>query len=68
MFRKRLKELLLSSGKTQKELAEFIGVKQNTVNDWLNNGTSPKIEQLYRIVDFFQYLSILCFAAKPLQL
>ena len=53
MFSENLKKLLLNSGKTQKELAEFIGVKQNTVSDWINRGTSPKIEHLYRIVDFF---------------
>ena len=53
MLSNKLKKLLLTSGKTQKELAEFIGVKQNTVSDWINRGTSPKVEHIYRIVDFF---------------
>lgn len=53
MFAQRLKKLLDSSGKTQKDLAAFIGVKQNTVSDWVNKGTSPKVEHIYRIVDFF---------------
>ena len=28
-------------------------LKNNTVNDWINKGTSPKIENLYRIAEFF---------------
>ncbi len=53
MFSEILKRTLKSSGRNQKELAEFVGVKQNTVSDWINKGTSPKIEHLYRISDFF---------------
>lgn len=53
MFQQTLKELIKSRDITQKELAEFLGVKQNTVSDWINRGTSPKIEHIYRIADFF---------------
>ena len=40
-------------GCTQLALANFLGVKPNTVSDWLNKGTSPKIEHIYRIAEFF---------------
>ena len=53
LFQQTLKELIKSRDITQKELAEFLGVKQNTVSDWINRGTSPKIEHIYRIADFF---------------
>lgn len=53
MFSTNLKNLIIKNKVTQKELAEFVGVKQNTVSDWINRGTSPKIEQIYRIIDFF---------------
>ncbi len=53
MFTQILKDTLRSSGKNQKELAEFVGVRQNTVSDWINQGNSPKIEHIYRISEFF---------------
>ena len=37
----------------QAELARFVGVKPNTVSDWINKETSLKVEHLYRIADFF---------------
>ena len=39
--------------KTQAELAKFIGVRQNTVSDWLNRNKSPSSSYVYRICDFF---------------
>lgn len=52
-FKERLKSLILEKGCTQLALAKFLGVKPNTVSDWINKGTSPKVEHLYRIADFF---------------
>ena len=52
-FKERLKALLSVKGCTQLALANFLGVKPNTVSDWLNKGTSPKIEHIYRIAEFF---------------
>ncbi len=54
MFTEILKNTLKSSGKSQKDLAEYVGVRQNTVSDWINKGNSPKVEQIYRICDFFE--------------
>ncbi|MEV2286464.1 helix-turn-helix transcriptional regulator [Paenibacillus larvae] len=53
MFAHNVKALLKKQNRKQAELAEFVGVKSNTVSDWLNKGTSPKIEHLCRISDFF---------------
>ena len=52
-FKQRLSDLLVQNNQSQAELARFVGVKNNTVNDWINKGTSPKIENLYRIAEFF---------------
>jgi len=52
-FSQRISTLLMETNHTQAELSRFIGVKANTVSDWINKGTSPKIEHLYRIADFF---------------
>ena len=65
MFQDRLKELLQIQGKSQKELAEFVGVKQNTVSAWINQGNSPKIEHIYRIVDFFSITFDSLFVGTP---
>ena len=52
-FSQRITDLLVETHHKQSELAKFVGVKANTVSDWINKGTSPKIEHLYRIADFF---------------
>ncbi len=52
-FSQRIADLLVETHHNQAELARFVGVKPNTVSDWINKGTSPKIEHLYRIADFF---------------
>jgi|GEM_PF-5606538 len=57
-FKERLKALLSEKGCTQLALANFLGVKPNTVSDWLNKGTSPKIEHIYRIAESFDYIFI----------
>ena len=53
MFPKRLKELRLQHGLTQKELAEQIGIKRNTYSDWENGESKPNYEGLEKIADFF---------------
>ena len=53
-FKQRLTDLLVQKNHSQAELARYVGVKNNTVSDWINKGTSPKIEHLYRIAEFFE--------------
>lgn len=52
-FNTRLKCLIAEKRCTQLELATYVGVKPNTVSDWINKGTSPKIHHLYKIQEFF---------------
>ncbi|WFD12248.1 helix-turn-helix domain-containing protein [Tepidibacter hydrothermalis] len=53
MFVANLKMLLKKHNKKQSELASFVGVKPNTVSDWINKGSSPKLDHLCRISEFF---------------
>lgn len=48
-----LRSLRKSSGVTQNELAEAIGVTQQSVNKYENHNVEPDIESLKRISDFF---------------
>lgn len=52
-FKHILKGLIVEKGCTQRELAEYVGVKPNTVCDWIRKGTSPKVEHIKRIATFF---------------
>lgn len=52
MFADNVRKLLKEQGRIQNDLAEFVGVKPNTVSDWLNKGSSPKLEHLCRISEF----------------
>lgn len=51
-FSQQLTNLLVKNQHSQAELARYVGVKNNTVSDWINKGTSPKIEHMYRIAEF----------------
>jgi len=50
----RLKSVLADLGKTNKELAEGIGVLPNTVSSWCTNFKQPSWEKLYAIADFLR--------------
>lgn len=50
---KTLKKLREESGITQKQLADHIGVSQQSINKYENHNIEPDIETLIRIADFF---------------
>jgi transcriptional regulator with XRE-family HTH domain len=50
----RLKAVLADMGKTNKELAEGIGVLPNTVSTWCTNVKQPSWEKLYAIADYLE--------------
>ena len=52
-FWPRVKQLLKKTKTTQKELAEFIGIPQRTMENWIYRGTIPYITEGYRIAMFF---------------
>lgn len=42
-----------SSGKTQKELAEIVGVTAPTFNEWIKGKKFPRIDKVQRLADYF---------------
>ena len=52
-FNQRIAYLLGEKKCSQADLAKSVGVKPNTVSDWINKGTSPKIEHIYKIANYF---------------
>ena len=50
VFPKRLKEMRLKRGMTQKELGEKVGVKQNTFTNWEKGKREPSFENLVKLV------------------
>ena len=48
----RLKEAVEMSGKSYKELAEYIGVSKSTVSMYLHGKALPSLEVLSQISDF----------------
>lgn len=49
LFGKNLKKYLAEKGMTQTQLANELGIKQPTVNDWINKGINPELEKVIRI-------------------
>ncbi|CAH9015670.1 Cro/C1-type helix-turn-helix domain protein [Vibrio phage 137E35-1] len=41
-------------GKSKKELAEFLGIKSQTLSNWLGGRTKPNIFQLEMMAAFFE--------------
>lgn len=53
IFRKNLNDLLCSSGKMQKDLAEFVGAKTTTVSGWTRGVSYPRADAMEKIALFF---------------
>ena len=51
---KNLRLLREESGVTQKQLAEAIGVSQQSINKYENHSIEPDIETMIRMADYFQ--------------
>lgn len=54
IFSDRLKTLRKEKKLTQKELAEQIGIKQNSYSDWENGKTEPSFENLINLADLLE--------------
>ena len=50
---KRIFDLLQKSRRSQKELAEAIGVSPNNINSWKSRGTDPPASLIMSIAQFF---------------
>ena len=53
IFAERLKSLMKEHGLNQVQLAEKVGVKQNTISAWLLKKKEPCIRSLWLIADYF---------------
>jgi transcriptional regulator with XRE-family HTH domain len=54
-FSTNLRKLLKKKGANQKQLAKFVGVKQNSISNWVNEVSSPTLNDVLKI---YQYLGI----------
>lgn len=52
-FHEKLKVLRKNQGLTQKEIAEQIGIKQNSYSDWETGKTEPSLRKLLILVDLY---------------
>lgn len=53
MLNKRIKELRLSHGLNQVELAKELSVTKQTVSNWENNNIQPSVDMLVKISEYF---------------
>ena len=56
VFSKNLKYYIKLSGRTQKEIAEVLGVAYSTFNDWTNGNKYPRMDKVEMLADYFGIL------------
>ena len=56
VFAKNLSYYLERSGKSQKELAEIVGVSTSTFNDWMKAKNYPRIDKVEILANYFRCL------------
>lgn len=52
-FGKYFKRCRKYSGKTQKDVAEILGIHQSNVSDWENNVSRPEYENLIKLAKIY---------------
>jgi transcriptional regulator with XRE-family HTH domain len=53
---KNLQYYVERSGRTQKELAEIVGVAASTFNDWMKGKKYPRIDKIEMLANYFHIL------------
>lgn len=53
IFKNNLKKYVESSGKTQKEIADSIGVSAQTFNTWMQGIAIPRMGKIQALADYF---------------
>ncbi len=53
---RNLKKYVERSGKTQKEIAEIIGVASSTFNEWIKGNKYPRIDKIEMLANYFGIL------------
>ena len=50
---KKFAELLEKTNKTAYQVAQETGVPQSTLSDWKNSRSSPKVDKLKKLAEYF---------------
>lgn len=53
IFARNLTRYIAQSGKTQKELADMLGVAQSTFNNWCTGVRYPRMDKVDQLADYF---------------
>ena len=56
VFSRNLRKYIADSGKTQKELADIVGVSAPTFNEWVSGKKFPRIDKIQKLADLFGIL------------
>lgn len=56
VFSKNLQKYIERSGKTQKEIAEIVGVSAPTMHDWVKGKKFPRIDKVELLANYFGVL------------
>ena len=56
VFAKNLDKYLTRSGKSQREMAEIVGVSSSTFNEWMKAKKYPRIDKIEFMADYFGIL------------
>lgn len=56
IFAKNLKYYVERSGKTQKEIADYIEVPAGTLNNWVKGKKYPRIDKIEKLAQYFGIL------------
>ena len=64
---KNLAFYLEKSGKTQRELADVVGVATSTFNDWMKGKKYPRIDKIEMLANYFGILKSDLIEDKPSQ-
>lgn len=56
VFAQNLQRYIAEAGKTQKEIADIIGVSAPTFNEWVSGKKFPRIDKIQKLADYFGIL------------
>lgn len=56
VFGNNLRKYVESSGKSQRDMAEIVGVSTTTFNDWVNGKKFPRIDKIEILANYFGVL------------
>lgn len=56
VFAQNLQRYIAETGRTQKDIADVIGVSAPTLNEWVTGKKFPRIDKIQRLADYFGIL------------